>query len=70
MDLLEEPELTNRINTFMARKMQQYPDLAKKSRFLPKKPLARPQSYEPTFLIKFSSVLEKLNEVWVQRVHA
>lgn len=63
MDKISEPELTKRIDTFMSRKMQQYPQLQKTRRRFPGTSRVRPEVYKPTFL-------EKLNDLWVQRVHA
>ena len=63
MEQLSETELTNRINSFLARKMEQYPELQKSRRHAVKKPYDRKEVYNPTFL-------EKLNDLWIQRVHA
>lgn len=63
MDKISEPELTKRIDTFMARKMQQYPSLQKTRRRVPGTARVRTEAYKPSFL-------EKLNDLWVQRVHA
>lgn len=63
MEQLSEAELTNRINSFLARKMEQYPELQKTRRRGVKKPYDSRDTCTPTFL-------EKLNDLWIQRVHA
>lgn len=63
MNQISEAELTNRINTFMARKMEQFPELEKKRRHVSKVSQSRYDIQNPTFL-------EKMNEFWAQRVHA
>lgn len=68
MDQISEAELTNRINTFMARKIEQFPELEKKQRRFSRELSSHEQpvqhdTHTPTFL-------EKINEFWVLRVHA
>ena len=63
MHQISETELTNRINTFMARKTKRLTELeADQLRFLPKD-LSRSMTRTPTFL-------EKMNEFWVHQIHA
>lgn len=47
----------------MTRKMEQFPELMKKPRHVPSQLLSRYEIHDTTFL-------EKMNDFWIQRVHA
>lgn len=56
-----ETELTNRINTFMARKTKQLAE---------REELYSQSAADSSTTSRTPSLLEKMNEFWVSRVHA